>query len=180
MYRELEHDPADRLPAACDLTSVPSRLGSVSKAYGLAGLRTGWIATHDEALRRAVIDLKHYTTICTSAPSELLSAIAVRHRDELLARNNGIIRHNLRLLDEFLLRHADSFEWVRPTASPIGFPRVRDLGDVDRLCERLAAGGVLLLPGSVYDQPDHVRLGFGRANMAEALTILEDLLSKPG
>jgi aspartate/methionine/tyrosine aminotransferase len=80
------------------------------------------------------------------------------------------------LLDGFFSRHAAAFEWVRPVASPIGFPRVHGLGDVDRLCERLAEAGVLLLPGSVYDEPDHVRFGFGRANLPEALTVLEEAL----
>jgi aspartate/methionine/tyrosine aminotransferase len=72
----------------------------------------------------------------------------------------------------------EAFDWVRPTAGPIGFPRVTGLGDVDRLCEELAAAGVLLLPGSVYDQPQHVRIGFGRANLPDALAVLEDELAK--
>jgi aspartate/methionine/tyrosine aminotransferase len=176
VYRELEHDPNDRLPAACDRDERAVSLGSVSKSYGLPGLRTGWIATHDDKLRRAVIDLKHYTTICASAPSEQLSALALRHRGKLLARNSAIVRRNLGLLDGFFSRHAAAFEWVRPVASPIGFPRVHGLGDVDRLCERLAEAGVLLLPGSVFDEPDHVRFGFGRANLPEALAVLEEAL----
>ncbi|HEY2264829.1 MAG TPA: hypothetical protein VGI96_19560, partial [Streptosporangiaceae bacterium] len=61
----------------------------------------------------------------------------------------------------------------RPTASPIGFPRVTGVGDLTRYCEQLAEAGVLLLPGAVYDQPDHIRVGFGRANMPEALDVLE-------
>jgi aspartate/methionine/tyrosine aminotransferase len=177
VYRGLEHDPADRLPAACDRDQHAVSLGSVSKSYGLPGLRIGWIASHDETLRRKVIDLKHYTTICASAPSEELSALALRHGSELLARNCGIIRRNLGLLDEFLGRHADTFKWVRPTAGPIGFPRTTGVGDVDGFCERLAAAGVLLLPGSVYDEPDHVRVGFGRTNLPEALAVLEEALT---
>ncbi|MGC9960820.1 MAG: aminotransferase class I/II-fold pyridoxal phosphate-dependent enzyme [Acidimicrobiales bacterium] len=178
VYRELEHDEHDRLPAACDRYGRAVSLGSVSKSYGLPGLRIGWIATHDERLRRAVVDLKHYTTICASGPSEQLSALALRHRPELLARNRGIVKQNLGALDGFLRRHPDVFDWVRPVASPIGFPRVSGLGDVDQLCERLAAAGVLLLPGSVYDEPAHVRFGFGRANMPEALSVLEEALAE--
>jgi aspartate/methionine/tyrosine aminotransferase len=70
------------------------------------------------------------------------------------------------------------FEWVRPDAGPIGFPRVAGRPDVDAWCESLAAqAGVLLLPGSVYEQPGHVRLGFGRANLAEAVARLEQQLA---
>jgi len=180
VYRGLEYAPGDRLPAACDRDRRAVSMGSVSKSYGLPGLRIGWIACHDEALRRRVIDLKHYTTICASAPSEELAALALRHGPELLDRNRELVRANLDLLDGFLARHAATFDWVRPLAGPIGFPRVSGAGDVDALCARLAAAGVLLLPGSVYDEPAHVRLGFGRANLPEALGVLERALAGGG
>src|SRR4051794_24828056 len=174
VYRELEHDPADRLPAACDRDPRAVSLGSISKTYGLPGLRIGWLATRDAELRARVVDLKHYTTICASAPSELLTALALRHRGALVERNLGLVQRNLPLLDAFFERHAEHFEWARPTASPIAFPRLRGMGDVDGFCERVAAdAGVLLLPGSVYDEPGHVRVGFGRANMPEALARLD-------
>jgi len=176
VYRELEHDPSHRLPAACDLDERAVSLGSISKSYGLPGLRIGWLVTRDAALREAITALKDYTTICSSAPSEFLTALALRHRDVLTRRNQAIVARNLPLLDDFIARHADTFEWVRPTASPIGFPRVTGVGDVERFCERLAAAGVLLLPGAVYDEPGHVRMGFGRANMPEALRVLEENL----
>ena len=177
VYRELEHDPASRLPAACDVYERGVSLGSISKSYGLPGLRTGWIATRDAGLRDAVATLKDYTTICASAPSEFLTALALRHRQVLVDRNLAIVRRNLPLLDAFLERQAGTFAWTRPTASPIGFPRVTGLGDLTRYCEQLAETGVLLLPGSVYDQPGHVRIGFGRANMPEALELLEASLT---
>jgi len=179
VYRELEHDPGDRLPGACEVYEKAVSLGSVSKSYGLPGLRIGWLIIRDAALRESLRDLKHYTTICSSAPSELLTALALRNRDVLLRRNLQIIERNLPLLDDFLERHAGVLDWVRPTAGPIGFARVSGLGDVDRLCEQLAATGVLLLPGSVYDQPAHVRIGFGRANLPDALAVLDQQLANP-
>jgi aspartate/methionine/tyrosine aminotransferase len=177
VYRELEHDPDTRLPAACDLLADGVSLGSISKSYGLPGLRLGWLVTRDRALRERLLRLKDYTTICSSAPSEMLTALGLRHRALLLERNLTLVARNLTLLDAFLRRRADSFRWVRPTASPIGFPRVTGLGDINALCARLAAAGVLLLPGSVYDVPDHVRVGFGRASLPEALDLLETTLA---
>jgi aspartate/methionine/tyrosine aminotransferase len=176
VYRELEHDPADRLPAACDLDEHAVSLGSISKSYGLPGLRLGWLVTRDAALREAIVRLKDYTTICSSAPSEVLTALALRNRHVLTTRNLGIVERNLPLLEAFFERHDETFEWVRPTAGPIGFPRLRGVTDVERFCERLAAQGVLLLPGSVYDEPEHVRVGFGRANLPEALAVLDSAL----
>jgi aspartate/methionine/tyrosine aminotransferase len=179
VYRELEHAAEDRLPAACDLDERAVSLGSISKTYGLPGLRLGWLVTRDAALREAIMRLKDYTTICSSAPSEVLTAVALRNRQALLTRNLGIVESNLPLLEEFFARHAETFEWVRPTAGPIGFPRMRGVADVGRFCERLADQGVLLLPGSVYDEPAHVRVGFGRANLPEALAVLESALGAP-
>jgi aspartate/methionine/tyrosine aminotransferase len=179
VYRELEHDPAHRLPAACDLDGHAVSLGSISKSYGLPGLRLGWLVTRDGATREAIMRMKDYTTICSSAPSEVLTAVALRNRHVLLERNLGIVQRNLPLLDDFFDRHSDAFEWVRPTASPIGFPRVNGTADVDEMCARLAELGVLLLPGSVYDQPWHVRVGFGRADMPEALRLLEACVGAP-
>ncbi len=179
VYRELEHDAGKRLPAACDLDERAVSLGSISKSYGLPGLRLGWLVTRDPDLREAIVRLKDYTTICSSAPSEVLTAVALRNRDVLLQRNLSILERNLPLLEGFFERHAETFEWVRPTAGPIGFPRVLGVEDVERFCERLAAHGVLLLPGSVYDEPEHVRVGFGRANLPDALAVLESALAAP-
>jgi aspartate/methionine/tyrosine aminotransferase len=173
VYRELEHDPATRLPAACDLYDRAVSLGTVSKTYGLPGLRTGWIACRDDALREAVVAVKLYTTICSSAPSELLSALALRHRERFVERNRTLVLDNLALADAFVERHTGLVEWVRPTASPIGFPRLA-VPDTQAFCEELAAeAGVLLLPGEVYDVPAHVRLGLGRVHVPEALERLE-------
>ena len=179
VYRELEHDPGRRLPAACDLDEHAISLGSISKSYGLPGLRLGWLATRDPALREAIMRVKDYTTICSSAPSEVLTAIALRQRHVLLSRNLAIVADNVPRLEAFFERHADTFEWIRPVAGPIGFPRVRGVGDVESFCEQLAGNGVLLLPGTVYDQPAHVRVGFGRANLPEALAVLESALAAP-
>jgi len=87
VYRELEHDPATRLPAACDLYERALSLGSVSKAYGLPGLRLGWLACRDSSILQKIVSYKHYTTICASAPSEFLTAVAFRHRQKLVHRN---------------------------------------------------------------------------------------------
>ena len=177
VYRELEHDPATRLPAACDLYERAVSLASVSKTYGLPGLRTGWVACRDPAIRDAIVALKLYTTICSSAPSELLAAVALRNRERLVERNRALVLENLALADAFVDAHAELLDWVRPSASPIGFPRLR-VPDTRAFCERLAAeAGVLLLPGDVYDLPGHVRLGLGRRGAAEAFARLERYLA---
>jgi aspartate/methionine/tyrosine aminotransferase len=181
VYRGLEHDPGARLAAACDRYARAISLGAVSKAYGLPGLRVGWLASREVELIERTKDLKLYTTICSSAPSELLVALAVRHSARLVAANRELVLSNLPVLDDLLARRAELFAWVRPTAGPIGFPRVSsDVGDVHAWCEQIATdANVLLLPGSVYGQPRHVRLGFGRANLGQAVQRLDDYLEHP-
>jgi aspartate/methionine/tyrosine aminotransferase len=174
VYRELEHDPAKRLPAACDLYDRALSLGSVSKTYGLPGLRLAWLASHHTAFLQKIISLKHYTTICASAPSEFLTALAFRHRQKLIDRNLQIVLGNLPLLSAFFERHSDLFDWAPPNASTIGFARFKPQQDVLTFCESLVRdAGILLLPGTVYDEPRHIRFGYGRKNMPEALSHLE-------
>ncbi|MEO0534612.1 MAG: aminotransferase class I/II-fold pyridoxal phosphate-dependent enzyme [Cyanobacteria bacterium P01_A01_bin.123] len=179
VYRELEHDPIHRLPAAADLYKNAISLGSMSKSYGLPGLRLGWLVCRNPDLIQKIIDFKLYTSICNSAPSEFLSDLALRHRHVLLERNLNIVHQNLPLLEAFFERHPEIFSWVKPQASPIGFPKVTIQGDVMAWCEAIVREtSVLLLPGSVYDQPQHIRIGFGRSNMPEALERLEAYLRK--
>ena len=178
VYRESEHDPGDRLPAACDLGPHAVSLGVMSKTYGLPGLRIGWIAAQDEGILARMAELKDYTTICCSAPSEFLATLALENRQALVDRNLGIIRDNLEILDGFFARHEDRIQWVKPKAGSIGFPRLL-AGDVeDFVADLVERAGVLLLPGTVFhDDGNHFRLGFGRRNMPEALARLEENLA---
>jgi aspartate/methionine/tyrosine aminotransferase len=177
VYRELEYNLADRLPSACDINPEAVSLGVMSKAYGLAGLRIGWIATKNTPVLARMAALKDYTTICSSAPSEYLAELALRHREKITGRNLRIIQENLSLLEVFFNSHANQFEWVRPEAGPIAFPHLSG-ADVEKFCHDLVNNsGVLLLPGTMYDHPgNHFRLGFARKNMPEALGKLEEFL----
>jgi len=176
VYRGLEVDEADRLPAGADALGRGISLGVMSKTFAMAGLRIGWLATRDRELLARVAAFKDYTTICSSAPSEILAIIALRARDRVLARSRGIVAANLDLLDAFFEDWADRFEWVRPRAGSIGFPRLTVPGVRidDWAAELVEAEGVLLLPGSQFGHPgNHFRLGFGRTDMPEALGRLE-------
>jgi aspartate/methionine/tyrosine aminotransferase len=173
VYRELEHDPAMRLPAACEAYEHAVSLGSMSKTYGLPGLRLAWLASRDPEIIERCLEFKYYTTICSSAPSEFLTALALRHREVLVQRNLEIVMRNLPLLHAFFQRHSHLFEWKKPNASPIGFVHFKPQRDALEFCENVVRdAGVLLLPGSVYDQPHHIRFGFGRKNMPESLAQL--------
>ncbi len=174
VYRGLEPDPSLRLPAACDLGEHVVSLGVMSKAYGLAGLRIGWVATRNAAVRGRMASLKDYTTICSSAPSEYLAELALRHGEEIIARNRAIVAANLPVVSGLFARHPDLFSWVSPSAGPIAFPRLigRDVGG---FCDEMVRkAGVLLLPGTVYgDTGNHFRVGLGRRGVPQAVAALE-------
>jgi len=179
VYRESEYDPANRLPAACDMGDYAVSLGVTSKTYGLAGLRIGWIATKNRKIYEQMASLKDYTTICNSAPSEFLAEVAMRNRHKLSERNLGIIKDNLAIMDNFFANHTDLFSWVRPQAGSMAFPRYLG-GNVEKLCDELVKkAGVLLLPGSIYDDSgNHFRLGLGRKSLPQAVERFEEYLSK--
>ena len=179
VYRFSEYDPADRLPGVASLYDRGVSLGVLSKAFGLAGLRIGWVATHDEALLDRLMALKDYTTICASSPSEILALIALRARDTILARNVSLVTRNLAAVERFMGAHQEWFEWLAPRAGCIAFPRLRRGGPVAGFCDWLAREhGVLLMPGDVFEFPnDHLRIGFGRASLPEALSHLEHALA---
>jgi len=146
VYRELEYNPPNRLPAACDMYER-----AVFARQHLQELRPARAADRLDrypraSIREAVSTLKDYTTICAERAERVLTALALRNRKVLLDRNLGIVRRNLPLLDAFFERHAETFQWTRPTASPIAFPASRAIDNLARYCARLAEIGVLLLP----------------------------------
>ena len=176
VYRWLEFDEADRLRAGAEAFERGISLGVMSKSFAMAGLRIGWLATRDRELLARCAAMKDYTTICSSAPSEILALIGLRARDRILARSRGIVAAGLGRLDGFFEDWADRFEWVRPRAGSVGFPRltVPGLRIDDWAAGLVEAEGVLLLPGSQFGHPgNHFRIGFGRTDLPEALEGLE-------
>jgi aspartate/methionine/tyrosine aminotransferase len=126
--------------------------------------------------------MKDYTTICSSAPSEVLALIGLRARERVLARSRAIVRANLAVLDDFFARRADALTWVRPKGGSIGFPRLVPAGPAGPSADRFAAAlvektGVLLLPSSTFGFGDsHFRIGLGRTDLTEAIEAVDGFL----
>jgi aspartate/methionine/tyrosine aminotransferase len=178
-YRFLEPREEDRLPGACDLSESAVSLGVASKAFGLPGLRIGWLASHDRGLLERLAAFKDYLTLCTDAVAQRLAAVALRHHEEVAGRNRSIVAENLALLRDFMARRSDWLEWVPPAAGSLAYPGlVKEMG-ANAFCARvLETSGVLLLPGSVFDESDHrhLRIGFGRRSFPEGLARLDEAL----
>lgn len=176
MYRYLEHNSANRLPSASDLYCNAISLSGLSKTFGLAGLRIGWLTTQNSNLLNEMIAYKDYTTICSSAPSEILGFIALRHKENLIDINLKKIKTNLNLLDEFIKNHSRTLSWVKPNAGTIGLAKLNiNMPSLD-FCEKVVKDiGVMIVPSEMFDYgTNHIRLGFGRTNLPEILKILEN------
>lgn len=178
MYRLLEFDPALRLPAVCDLYERGISLSGLSKAFGLPGLRIGWLATQVAGLPARWLALKDYTTICNSAPSEILGIIALRAAELLTARNRSIVAENLRATAAFMQQHAPLFQWLAPQAGSTAFPRWLGEMPIEKLCCRaLDERGLMIVPGHLFDYTgNHFRVGLGRRNLPDVLAQFDALL----
>ncbi|HBV98704.1 MAG: aminotransferase [Peptococcaceae bacterium BICA1-7] len=177
VYRFLEYEWQDRHPSACEIYENAVSLGVMSKSYGLPGLRIGWVSTQNSQLYRQMASFKDYTSICSSAPGEFLASSALSQGPGLISRNLDIIKENLTVLDPFFSRYESLFSWRRPKAGPIAFPMIKGEPAGQFCLELLNSTGVLLLPGSCYSFGDrHFRIGFGRKNMPECISRLEEFI----
>jgi aspartate/methionine/tyrosine aminotransferase len=179
MYRLLEYDPGERLPPACDEYANAISLGGLSKSLALPGLRIGWLATREQGLLERIQAYKDYTTICSSAPSEVLGIIALHNQAAIVKRNLSIIQENLAAARAFCERHTDRLRWLEPWAGSVAFPQWLGEQRVESVCQRaLDKQGVMVVPGSMFDYPGgHFRVGLGRRNFPQALERFEAVLA---
>jgi aspartate/methionine/tyrosine aminotransferase len=185
VYRGIERDSRKRLPQAADRCERALSLNVVSKAYGLPGLRVGWIACREHPVLERMEKIKHYLSICNASPSEVLATIAVKARSRIFERNRTLAAENVRKLDAFFAAHEDRFEWYEPDGGCVAYPRYLGSEGVDAFCARLVEeAGVLLLPASMYRSellptpPDRFRIGYGRRGMDEALSAFNAFLER--
>jgi aspartate/methionine/tyrosine aminotransferase len=174
VYRGLEHPPRETLPPATDLGRRAVSIGVMSKSFALAGLRIGWLATHDAKLLERCAMLKDYTTLCLSAPSEILALIALASREPILARSRALLGRHVPLFADLVARHPERLGWVPPAGGSVAFPRLVGI-DADQFAASLVEHEeVLILPGSLFGmRGEHFRVGFGRADFPEALARFE-------
>ncbi len=180
VYRPLGELGTVHLPQAADVYERGVSLGVMSKAYGLPGLRVGWIACRERALLQRMERIKHYLSICNAAPSEQLALIALQNRGRILARNCALVTENLKHLRAFFARWPSHVEWSPPDGGCVAYPRYLGREGVEVFCHNiLQQHGVLLLPASVYRSTltqtpaDRFRIGFGRRNVEAGLAEMD-------
>ena len=183
IYRLMERDSSKRLIQVSDLYEKGISLNAMSKSYGMPGLRIGWIASKDHDLLDKMEKMKHYLSICNSAPSEILAIIALNSRKNILDRTLKIVTKNLNILNKFFLEYENLFDWKEPDGGCVGYPKYKGEDGADVFCENLIKEeSILLLPSSVYmsdilkSPENHFRIGYGRKNMPEALELVKKFI----
>ncbi len=177
VYRLLELDPAERTPSMAEMSTKAMALGTLSKPWGAGGTGIGWVACQDPAICDKLRQAQHIYAVCFSRAGEIQAMMAIRSRDEIIARNMAIIRHNLDLLDRYFAANADLFEWVRPRAGGTGFVKFKGPLTGNELAARLLERGILVFPPSIFDCEEalgqYFRIGFSRTTMPAALDAFE-------
>ena len=138
-------------------------MGTLSKAYGLPGLRVGWCLAAPEVLKR-FMRIRDYLTLHLSPLIELIAQRAIEQGDLLLETRRTQARRNREIVNRWILEQGEQAEWAPTAGGVCAFPRLNGISDTAEFCHRLArTERVLLVPGNCFGFPRHVRLGFGGA-----------------
>jgi len=162
VYRGAERSGEETLSFYGQLKQV-AVVGGLSKAYGMPGLRLGWLAAPAELVRK-IWTYHDYTTISVSALTDHLATKALDpdRRPKLLDRTRNIISHNWPLLENWLQASGGLFSYQPPSAGAILFTAYNSDCNSTRLVEEiLKEKSVLLVPGDHFELDRHLRLGFG-------------------
>ena len=162
VYRGIDLEGSGFTTSMADLYEQGISTGSMSKAYSLAGLRLGWIVGPVSLMRDVTVH-RHYSTISVGMMDDLFASIALEHRDAILARNRGILRGNLALLDAWIAADP-GLSYVKPKSGTTALVKYDVAIPSYELCVRLVNEvGVMFTPGSVMEMEGHVRVGYANA-----------------
>ena len=167
VYRHLTQEEGWSV-SIVDLYDKGISVSSMSKVFSLAGLRLGWIATHDEDLRRALLSHRDYDLISCGMFDEALAAVALRNADKVLERNRGIVRENLAILDKWV-ESEPRISFVKPKCGTTALVYYDyDLDSVEFCTRMYHETGAFVTPGACFEEEKSMRVGY--ANDRETLT----------
>ena len=178
VYRFLSIKDGYSTKSFADLYENAIALGSFSKTFASPALRLGWIATKNTQLMKKILAYRHFTSTCINILSQIAGSEILDNAEKIIQRNNSIAKQNAILLDEFIKRHKNLFEYVPPKGATTAYVKLSDQrNSMDFCMELLKETGVLIVPSVVLEKKDNfLRIGLGRKNFAEALTRVEKFL----
>lgn len=177
VYRHLTQGD-DWSPSIADLYEKGISVSSMSKVFSLAGLRLGWIATHDKDAVRAFLSHRDYNLISCGMFDEAVASIALRHADKLLKRNQAIVRKNLELLDQWVAAEP-LVHYIKPQAGTTTLVYYDlDIPSYDFCVEMYQKTGAFVTPGDCFEQPHSFRIGYAcdTQTLKDGLTAMSEYL----
>src|ERR1700752_4751754 len=157
VYHPIYHGRETKSAARLKHATVISDL---SKAFSLAGVRTGWMIEHDPERQKQYWNARAYFSISSSTTGEILSEVAIRNRGIILKKAQDAATRNLAQLDRFIDEHRDTLGWIRPQGGMTAFPWLVSGENARPFCQAATERGLLFAPGDCFGAPQDFRLAF--------------------
>jgi aspartate/methionine/tyrosine aminotransferase len=178
-YRGLNLESDEFTPSIVDLYEKGISTSSMSKTYALAGIRTGWVCSSRDVIEKINIR-RDYNHISCSMVDDYIAAIALEHKNPIIARSKSIIKNNLNIIDAWIANNP-GFSYVRPKAGPVIVIKYDlDMQSRDFCKQLLDSKSVLVIPGGVLDIENHFRVGAGNnsENLKEGLSRIAEFYNE--
>ena len=178
VYRHLSQEDG-WCPSIVDLYEKGISVSSMSKVFSLAGLRLGWIATHDMSVVKSCLSHRDYNLVSCGVFDEMLAAAALKHRDKLLERSRKIVRENLQILDDWVSSEPH-VSYVKPEAGTTALVYYDlDISSYEFCEEMYKKTGAFVTPGDCFEVPHSMRIGYayGKQDLIDGLKAISEYIA---
>ena len=178
VYRHLSQEDG-WCPSIVDLYEKGISVSSMSKVFSLAGLRLGWIATHDMSVVKSCLSHRDYNLVSCGVFDEMLAAVALKHRDKLLERSRKIVRENLQILDDWVSSEPH-VSYVKPQAGTTALVYYDlDISSYEFCEEMYKKTGAFVTPGDCFEVPHSMRIGYayGKQDLIDGLKAISEYIA---
>ena len=178
VYRHLSQEDG-WCPSIVDLYEKGISVSSMSKVFSLAGLRLGWIATHDMSVVKSCLSHRDYNLVSCGVFDEMLAAVALKHRDKLLERSRKIVRENLQILDDWV-GSEQHVSYVKPKAGTTALVYYDlDISSYEFCEEMYKKTGAFVTPGDCFEVPHSMRIGYayGKQDLIDGLKAISEYIA---
>lgn len=178
VYRHLSQEDG-WCPSIVDLYEKGISVSSMSKVFSLAGLRLGWIATHDMSVVKSCLSHRDYNLVSCGVFDEMLAAAALKHRDKLLKRSRKIVRENLQILDDWV-GSEPHVNYVKPKAGTTALVYYDlDISSYEFCEEMYKKTGAFVTPGDCFEVPHSMRIGYayGKQDLIDGLKAISEYIA---
>lgn len=178
VYRHLSQEDS-WCPSIVDLYEKGISVSSMSKVFSLAGLRLGWIATHDMSVVKSCLSHRDYNLVSCGVFDEMLAAVALKHRDKLLERSRKIVRENLQILGDWV-GSEPHVSYVKPKAGTTALVYYDlDISSYEFCEEMYKKTGAFVTPGDCFEVPHSMRIGYayGKQDLIDGLKAISEYIA---